>query len=151
MRKKIAMKELCPFFFLHYREPYFKKFFLLLFSLIVFSSQFLFAQNKTVSGIVRNENGVGLPGVSVAVKGSTGGVTTNADGAYTIPVFSNAPTLVFSYVNYVTQEFTVTNSAVLNVSMVRESNRLNEVVVIGYILPKCCCNCNESKFIALVE
>ena len=132
MRKKIALEELCPLFFPHYREAYFKKFFLLLFSLIVFSSQFLFAQNKSVSGIVRNENGIGLPGVSVAVKGSTGGVTTNDDGAYTISVPLNATTLVFSYVNYITQEFTVTNSAVLNVSMVRESNRLNDVVVIGY-------------------
>jgi TonB-linked SusC/RagA family outer membrane protein len=132
MRNQIALQKLGSFSLLHYHESYFKKFLLLFFSFMVFSSQFLFAQNRTVSGIVRDENGIGLPGVSVAVKGSSGGVITNDDGAYTISVSSKPGILVFSYVNYVTQEFTVTNSSVLNVSMVRESNRLNDVVVIGY-------------------
>ncbi|WP_448699329.1 SusC/RagA family TonB-linked outer membrane protein [Mucilaginibacter sp. AW1-3] len=85
----------------------------------------------TIHGTVtESRDGSTLPGVSVLLKGSTKGVQTDANGLYTI----NAPlgsTLVFSFIGYRSQEIQV-NSALTNVSLVIETNALNEVVVIGY-------------------
>ena len=129
MRKEITSKKLWHCF--PYPESGLQKTFLL-FVVVFFSSFGLFAQNKTVSGVVKDENDMPLPGVSVSVKGSSGGVTTADDGTYFIVMPASAEALIFSYVNYVTQEFKVTTSTTINVSMKKESGRLNEVVVIGY-------------------
>ncbi|MDO1444793.1 TonB-dependent receptor [Rhodocytophaga aerolata] len=97
-------------------------------SLSLIYSQKAFA----VSGRITDENGEGLPGVNVLVKGTTNGTTSAADGSYSLSAPDGNSTLVFSYIGYVTQEVPINNRATLNVSLVSDVQSLNEVVVVGY-------------------
>jgi len=85
-----------------------------------------------VSGRVTQTNGEGLPGVTVVVKGTTVGASTDVNGNFSL----NAPegsTLVFSYVGYVRQEVPVKGaSTALNVTLAEDTKALGEVVVVGY-------------------
>jgi TonB-linked SusC/RagA family outer membrane protein len=85
----------------------------------------------TVSGKVTNDQNEGLPGVSVLVKGTTIGTTTDVNGSYSINVPENA-TLVFSFIGYTTEEIVVGNQTSLNVKLVSDIKTLGEVVVVGY-------------------
>ena len=90
-----------------------------------------FAQDRRVTGTIKDETGVGLPGVSVVQKGTTQGTTTDADGKFSIAA-SPATTLVFSYVGYLPQEVKVGAQSAINLSLAADNKNLNEVVVIGY-------------------
>lgn len=90
------------------------------------------AADIKVSGQVLDEKGNGLPGVSVVVKGSTKGSTTDEQGNFQIVVPSQQTTLVFSFVGYQTKEVVVGNRTTLNVALVNDDQTLNEVVVVGY-------------------
>ncbi|WP_375437460.1 SusC/RagA family TonB-linked outer membrane protein [uncultured Hymenobacter sp.] len=85
-----------------------------------------------VSGRVTQANGDPLPGVTIIVKGTTQGITTNVDGAFSL----NAPegsTLIFSYVGFARKEVTISGATTsLTVSLVEDTRALNEVVVVGY-------------------
>jgi len=85
-----------------------------------------------VSGTVKDENGNGLPGVSVVLKGTQRGTTTNAEGQFRMDVPNNSAVLVFSFVGYKTQEVRVGGQSVITLSLSPENNALNEVVVVGY-------------------
>lgn len=87
---------------------------------------------KRVNGTVTDENNAGLPGVSVVVKGTTRGTTTNAEGRFDIEVPNDNSILVFSYLGYFSQEVTVGNQTQLNVSLKVDTKSLEEVVVVGY-------------------
>jgi TonB-dependent starch-binding outer membrane protein SusC len=92
-----------------------------------------YAQSKTVSGTVTDsKDGQPLIGVSVAVKGTTTGTSTGADGTYRLTVPETASTLVFSYLGYNTREMPVGSQTTLNVSMSPSATSLSEVVVVGY-------------------
>ncbi|MDQ2180018.1 TonB-dependent receptor [Marinifilum sp. D714] len=105
---------------------------LLLMLVTVFSFTVLQAQEKAVSGTVTDANdGMGIPGVSVVVKGTTIGTTTDIDGKYVLNVDANS-TLVFSFVGYKTQEILVGEQSQINVVLGVETENLSEVVVIGY-------------------
>ncbi|MGA0560182.1 SusC/RagA family TonB-linked outer membrane protein [Larkinella sp. VNQ87] len=84
-----------------------------------------------IRGKVSDANGEALPGVSVVIKGSTRGTTTNGQGEYSLNVPANA-TLVFSFVGYTTQEIPVNGRTSLNVSLVQDERALEEVIVVGY-------------------
>ncbi|CAA9251744.1 MAG: Outer membrane TonB-dependent transporter, utilization system for glycans and polysaccharides (PUL), SusC family [uncultured Cytophagales bacterium] len=84
-----------------------------------------------VSGRVTDENGGGIPGVSVLVKGTTNGTTTDVDGRYKLTAPDNA-TLVFSFIGYITQEAAIGNRGTVNVSLATDVKALSEVVVVGY-------------------
>ncbi|MEZ4901363.1 MAG: carboxypeptidase-like regulatory domain-containing protein [Spirosomataceae bacterium] len=88
------------------------------------------SQDNQVTGKVKDANG-GMPGVSIAVKGTQRGANTDVDGNYKIAVPANA-TLVFSYVGYKTLEVAVSGRDVVNVTLEEDNQVLNEVVVIGY-------------------
>lgn len=91
-----------------------------------------FQQNNiTKKGIVVDENGTTLPGVSVTVKGTNEGVSTDIEGAFVLNVKMGS-VLVFSFVGYQAQEIAVKDNKVLRVSMVPEREALDEVVVVGY-------------------
>ena len=101
---------------------------------LAFSALSAFAQNRPVSGTVTaGDDGSKLPGVSVLVKGTTTGTTTNENGAYTINAPANA-TLVFSYIGYATQELPVNNRSTINVILNADAQSLQEVnvVAVGY-------------------
>jgi TonB-linked SusC/RagA family outer membrane protein len=87
-----------------------------------------------VTGTVTDEKGVGLPGVTVVLKGTTVGTSTNVDGGYTltIPDGQESGTLVFSFIGYVTKEVSVGNQAAVNVQLMPDTKALEEVVVVGY-------------------
>ena len=89
-------------------------------------------QGKTVTGVVTENGSEGLPGVSVAVKGTTTGTSTDADGNYSLRVGSNSAVLVFSYIGKRPQEVTVGDRSVINVNLEDDNQILDEVVVIGY-------------------
>lgn len=101
------------------------------FLLLFFCSMFigtLYAQQE-VTGVVTDTSGELLPGVSVILKGTVTGVTTNFDGNYSISVPDNASVLVFSYLGMSTQEITVGNRSTIDVAMETSSQELDEVVV----------------------
>lgn len=88
-------------------------------------------QGITVSGTV-TENGTPMPGVNVIVKGTSTGFVTDFNGRYTITVPNSSAVLQFSFIGYVTQEFTVGNQTIINVTMSEDAAQIEEVVVVGY-------------------
>ncbi|GAB4043362.1 TonB-dependent receptor [Spirosoma litoris] len=88
--------------------------------------------DQTISGTVVDEKGEALPGVSVLLKGTQRGTTTNSQGAFQLAVPEKSSVLVFSFVGYQTQEATVGNQTSLTIRMAADDKSLNEVVVIGY-------------------
>lgn len=91
------------------------------------------AQERTVSGqVLTNEDNTALPGVNVAVKGSTRGTTTDAEGKFRLAVPDNNSVLVFSSVGFITQEVTVGAQTTINIKLGVDQRTLNEVVVVGY-------------------
>jgi TonB-linked SusC/RagA family outer membrane protein len=87
----------------------------------------------TVSGKVIDDSNVGLPGVSVVLKGTQRGTTTDKDGEFQIEVpEKSGAVLVFSFVGYVMQELEIGNQTSVSVTMKPENKSLEEVVVVGY-------------------
>jgi len=98
----------------------------LVFLMFLGMSNLIFGQN--VSGIVTDDTSQPIPGVSVVIKGTTTGTSTDFDGNYTLKA-NNGDTLVFSYVGYEAQEVAVTGST-LNVTM-QSGVALDEVILVG--------------------
>lgn len=90
-----------------------------------------FGQSKTVSGIISDSDGEGLPGVTVQVKKTQAGTITDIDGKYSLAVSEN-DVLIISYIGFVTQEVVVGNRTVIDISLSTDVQELSEVVVIGY-------------------
>jgi TonB-linked SusC/RagA family outer membrane protein len=89
----------------------------------------LLAQDRVISGKVTNSaDNTALPGVSIIVKGTPRGTTTDNNGDYKVSVPANA-TLIFSYIGFVRREVKVGNSTVINLAMENDESILNEVVV----------------------
>ncbi|AYQ35625.1 TonB-dependent receptor [Runella sp. SP2] len=78
------------------------------------------------------EKGDALPGVSVLIKGTTKGTTTNVNGEYSLPIPDNGAVLVFSFVGYEPQEMAIGNQTQLNIALKADIKALSEVVVVGY-------------------
>jgi TonB-linked SusC/RagA family outer membrane protein len=85
----------------------------------------------SVSGTIRDIQGEPLPGVSVSVKGTTGGTVSDVDGNFSIATDPQT-ILVVSYIGYKTQEITVGNHTNLQIVLIEDEKTLDEVVVIGY-------------------
>lgn len=100
--------------------------------LFILLTQALLAQTKVISGKVSDTSGIGVPGVSVTVRGSKTGTQTGSDGNFQLSVPANANTLVVSSVGYDQQEVSITGQTSVNVSLVAQNAALNEVVVVGY-------------------
>lgn len=86
----------------------------------------------TVKGIVTDEKGEKLSGVSITLKGTTRGSTSNNSGEFSIVVPNDKAILIFSYVGYNPQEQTVGKRTIIEVSLRIDNKTLNEVVVVGY-------------------
>ncbi|MDN5212934.1 TonB-dependent receptor [Fulvivirgaceae bacterium BMA12] len=87
---------------------------------------------KTISGKVTDENGVGLPGANVLAKESNIGTVTDIDGNYKLSIPGEAGILIFSYVGYLTEEVEINGRDVVDVQLVPDVETLSEVVVVGY-------------------
>lgn len=93
--------------------------------------QISFAQEKTISGTVSDENGIPLPGVNIVIKGTANGTQSDFDGNYTI-VANVGSVLSFTYLGLKPYEVTVGTSNTINVTMLQDAAMLDEVVITGY-------------------
>lgn len=88
------------------------------------------AQDRNISGkVTSQEDGLGLPGVTVQVTGTTIGTQTDVDGTYSLSIPSTAQSLTFSFIGYERQNQTIGNRTTINVSLVTDATQLGEVVV----------------------
>ncbi|KQM78114.1 hypothetical protein ASE74_15515 [Pedobacter sp. Leaf216] len=99
--------------------------------LFLLSSCFSAFAQTTVTGVVKDNKGITLPGVSVRVKGTTVGAVTDNDGKFSIKAAETA-TLTFTYVGYVNKEVAVNSKNTLTIVLEDNSQGLDEVVVVGY-------------------
>jgi len=86
----------------------------------------------TVSGKISDENGDGLPGAAIVVKGSAGGTVTDLDGNYRLDVPSSDAVIVVSFVGYKTKEISVGSRSTIDIVMDVDATALEEIVVVGY-------------------
>lgn len=87
---------------------------------------------RTITGTVVGDDGEGIPGVNVVVKGTTTGVITDFNGDYTLQVPSDDATIVFSSVGFITVEELIGNRSRIDIGLAQDVTALDEVVVIGY-------------------
>lgn len=103
------------------------------FSLLLFTGSLVIAQTVQISGTVTSsEDGLALPGVNVTVKGTTIGAITGTDGKFTVLAPSNAKSLTFSFIGYVTQEVQVQNNTKIDAILKQDLFNVDEVVVVAY-------------------
>lgn len=89
-------------------------------------------QKKRVSGLLTDGNGDPLIGVTVTVKGSNKGITSDMDGKYTLENVKNGDVLEYRYIGFVTEERIYKGERTINIRMMEASVGLDDVVVIGY-------------------
>ena len=89
-------------------------------------------QQLQITGIVKDNNGEPMIGVTVMVKGTGTGAITDIDGKYSVSVPGNKSVLTFSFVGYTAKEVTVGNQRNINVILSEDSKMIDEVVVIGF-------------------
>lgn len=138
---------------IHLREPIFlkigseKKSFnfklcivlFLLITLIPFGNKAFSAidpQQTRIIGTVKGEDGQPLPGVNIMVEGTTVGVISDMDGKYSIDVPGNESVLVFSFIGTITQKLGVGTLKTIDVTLLSDLTKLEEVVVVGYGVQK---------------
>ncbi|NJO25056.1 MAG: SusC/RagA family TonB-linked outer membrane protein [Bacteroidia bacterium] len=100
-------------------------------NLIAIRSENPAEQDIQITGRITGEAGEPLGGVSISIKGTSRGTTTDNNGNFTISTPENA-TLVISYIGYVSQEVAVNSRNVINVQLAPSARKVDEVVVIGY-------------------
>ena len=103
---------------------------LLLFAACLYSVS-AWAQTNAISGRVTGSDGGALPGATILERGTSNGVSTNADGAFSLRVQPGA-TVVISSVGYTAQTIAVGSQSVINVSLLASATQLSEAVVVGY-------------------
>lgn len=91
-----------------------------------------FAQDRRVTGTVKDASGEAIPGVNIVVKGTLTGTTTDAEGTYGISVNSPSSVLAFSAIGFKATEVTVGTQSKIDVSMEDDVSQLSEVIVTGY-------------------
>ncbi|TCN66697.1 SusC/RagA family TonB-linked outer membrane protein [Acetobacteroides hydrogenigenes] len=103
---------------------------LLLSAFVCFGISNALAQTKVSGLVTSSEDGQPIPGVTIIVKGLSGvGTSTNIEGKYTLSVPTSGKVLVFSYVGFKTQEVLLEGKTSINVVLVAETKRIDEVVV----------------------
>src|SRR5688572_25359640 len=97
-----------------------------------FHSETVLAQGITVRGTVKDANGIGLSSISVGVKGSSIGTSTNKEGKFSLMVPNENSVLVFTSIGFTTREITVGSQTDINVVLNAGNSAMDEVIVIGY-------------------
>ncbi|NTD97603.1 TonB-dependent receptor [Agrobacterium tumefaciens] len=107
-----------------------KRMFMLL--LLIFTHGYLFAQQATITGVVKTApDNLGMPGVSVRLKGTATATSTDGNGNFTLKIPANG-ILVFTSIGYKVQEVPVSKSTSLTITLIEDASTLNDVVVVGY-------------------
>jgi TonB-linked SusC/RagA family outer membrane protein len=106
---------------------------LFLFSLLMITGTLAIAQTVQITGTVTSsEDGLALPGVFVAVKGTTIGAITGGDGKYTLSAPATAQVLTFSFIGYRTQEMAIAGKTRIDIVLEQDVFKVDEIVVVGY-------------------
>ena len=114
-----------------------RKFTLLIAFLLLVGLQGVFAQSRVISGtITSSDDKLPIPGVTVVVKSTTIGTTTNLDGKFVLTVPTKYTVIAVSYVGMKTQEITITENAILDVVMEPDIMSMDEVVVTAIGIPR---------------
>src|SRR5688572_569429 len=90
----------------------------------LFVGTYVFAQDRSVNGTVKDAAGTAMPGVNVIVKNTSTGTTTDASGAYTITMPSGSSILVISFIGYASQEIDVGTRTTVDVIMTEDVQQL---------------------------
>ncbi len=93
------------------------------------STQVIAAPKQLLKGLVVDNQGIGLPGVNLVLKGTQRGTTTNADGKFELELATSNNVILFSFVGFITKEVTVGNETDIRVTLMPENKALEEVVV----------------------
>ena len=104
------------------------KFFLIL----LFTTIYLNAQSILISGVVVDEGGVPLPGVTVLVEGTSNGTSTTFEGTYALKVDSSSQKLQFSYIGFETQIVQIGNQTKIDIILSESTESLDEVQVVAF-------------------
>ncbi|MFZ9144851.1 MAG: SusC/RagA family TonB-linked outer membrane protein [Aquirufa sp.] len=104
----------------------------LLLAIVMLGSFSSFAQDRKVTGKVSGTDSQGIPGVSILVKGTNTGATTDVNGAFSVTVKSGSAVLNISAVGYKSQSVTVGSQSSINVTLQEDNSQLDEVIVTGY-------------------
>jgi TonB-linked SusC/RagA family outer membrane protein len=99
---------------------------------LLLNCTYLIAQERVVTGKIKDPSGNPLPGVNVNVWGTRISVTADVTGTFRIPVSSESSVLVFSFVGFLQKEQKVGNDSTFNISMTYDNADLDQVVVVGY-------------------
>ncbi len=108
------------------------KFKLAIITLVMIFTQNALSQTKTIKGLVTDELGTPLPGVSVLVKGASNGTSTDFDGKYELKNVNASDELVFAFIGMISQTVLVGEKTEINVILKESSEVLDEIVVVGY-------------------
>lgn len=100
--------------------------------LTLFSPALLFAQNRTVTGTVKDEKGNPLSGAAISIKGSSVTTITGNDGKYTITTPADDVILLFTYVGYISRAENTHDKGVIDMVLQPGDQSLDQVVVVGY-------------------
>ncbi|WP_081154663.1 SusC/RagA family TonB-linked outer membrane protein [Niastella vici] len=136
MKKKLTAGSIPPTHFgcLQVSKWFLRLTFLIVWVLGIAANNDAIAQESEtkISGIVRNEKGEPLSGVTVVVKGSAKATMTGDDGKYVIVVPSANSVLVFSYTGMRTEEHKVGENSTINLTLVATDLKLDDVIIVGY-------------------
>ena len=89
------------------------------------------SQAKSISGLVKDDTGMPLPGATVIIKGTTTGTVTDLNGRFSLEVEENS-ILLISYVGYILQEIPVVGKSNFEITLLQDATQLDELVVVGY-------------------
>ena len=110
-----------------------KKIVIILTVILLSASRFAEVSSIEITGtVLSSEDGTGIPGVNIVEKGTSSGVVTDINGAYTISVKDESSVLVFSYIGFLTEEIKINSKRVIDVTLDTDVTSLQEVVVMGY-------------------
>lgn len=93
-------------------------------------------QSKKITGTIVDESGIPVIGANIVVKGTTNGTVTDADGKFVLDNIPEGAIVVVSYIGYLDQEMPVSGRSVLNINLKEDTQKLDEVVVVGYGVQK---------------
>ncbi|HEY0770973.1 MAG TPA: carboxypeptidase-like regulatory domain-containing protein, partial [Sphingobacteriaceae bacterium] len=115
-------------------------------AVLTLASSAAWAQERTVTGRVTSaEDGSGLPGVNVVLKGTTTGTVTDTEGSYSIGVPGQGGVLVFSFIGLLSQEVEIGSRSTVDVQMAQDVQQLSEVIVTAFGIEK---NPDELTYVA---
>lgn len=106
--------------------------YLFIFLLVLFPAYGLFAQAGLVKGLIVDQDGIPLPGVTVVVKGTSTGTVTTLDGNYALADVAPADTLQFSFIGYETEYRLVGQQETINVVFTQSAESLEEVQIVAF-------------------